>query len=82
MGIIKQGEFDQIGQSEEEAAAIRKMQGINADGSRVKTVNQQISGQTHEFAADGSVEGAGHATTGAYDGKAAANATSPSQQAC
>ena len=38
------------------SAAIRKAQGINADGSRVKSVNTQISGQTHEFRADGSIE--------------------------
>ena len=74
MGVIKQGEFDQIGQSDEEAAAIRKAQGINADGSRVKTVNTQISGQTHEFRADGSIEVSGEAAV--YDAKKAANATS------
>ena len=74
MGVIKQGEFDKIGQTEEEAAAIRKAQGINADGSRVKSVNAQISGQTHEFRADGSIEVSGEQAV--YDAQAAANATS------
>jgi hypothetical protein len=77
LGVIKQGEFDQIGQSEEEAEAIRQAQGINADGSRVKTVNTQISGQTHEFRADGSIEVSG--TDMVYNAKAAANATSYSE---
>ena len=42
MGVLKQGEFDKIGQSDEEAAQVRAMQGIHADGSRVKFVNQQV----------------------------------------
>ena len=78
MGVIKQGEFDAIGQSEEEAEAIRKAQGINADGTRVKTVNAQISGQTHEFAADGTIE-IGNVTE--YNAAKAANATSYSAEA-
>ena len=79
MGVIKQGEFDKIGQTDEEAAEIRKAQGINADGSRVKLVNTQISGQTHEFAADGSIEVSG--VDAVYDAKKAANATSYSADA-
>ena len=79
LGVIKQGEFDQIGQSDEEAAAIRRAQGINADGSRVKSVNTQISGQTHEFRADGSIEISGEEAV--YDAKKAANATSYSASA-
>merc|ERR1712196_486938 len=46
----------------------------NADGSRVKEVNTQISGQTHEYAADGTIEVSG--TDIIYDAKKAANATS------
>ena len=73
MGVIKQGEFETIGMSDARDQAIRASQGINADGSRAKSVNAQISGQTHEFAADGSIEiGSGQA----YDATAAANATS------
>lgn len=79
LGVIKQGEFDSIGQSDEEAAAMRRAQGINADGSRVKSVNTQISGQTHEFRADGSIEVSGEEAV--YDAKKAASATSYSASA-
>merc|ERR1719387_1478585 len=79
MGVIKQGEFDKIGQSDEEAAEVRAMQGINADGSRVKFVNQQISGQTHEFRADGSIEVSG--TEMVYDANKAMNACAYSEAA-
>ena len=74
LGVIKQGEFDAIGETEEDNAARRRAQGINADGSRIKSVNTQVSGQTHEFAADGSIEVSG--TDIVYDAKKAANATS------
>lgn len=74
LGVIKQGEFDAIGETEEDNAARRRAQGINADGSRVKQVNTQIASQTHEFAADGTIEISGVDIT--YDAKAAANATS------
>lgn len=74
LGVIKQGEFDRIGISDEKEAQTRAAQGINADGSRVKQVNTQISGQTHEYAADGSIEISG--TEIVYDDKKAANATS------
>jgi len=74
LGVIKQGEFDAIGETDADNEARRRAQGINADGSRVKSVNQQVSGQTHEFAADGSIEVSGVDIQ--YDAKAAANATS------
>jgi hypothetical protein len=73
LGVIKQAEFEKIGMDAATEAAIRKAQGISADGSNIKTVNTQISSQSHEFAADGRIEGAGEIT---YDDKAAANATS------
>eukprot|EP00325_Prymnesiales_sp_UTEX-LB-985_P015052 CAMPEP_0174754688 /NCGR_PEP_ID=MMETSP1094-20130205/105868_1 /TAXON_ID=156173 /ORGANISM="Chrysochromulina brevifilum, Strain UTEX LB 985" /LENGTH=520 /DNA_ID=CAMNT_0015960567 /DNA_START=14 /DNA_END=1577 /DNA_ORIENTATION=- len=74
LGVIKQGEFDRIGISDEKEAQTRAAQGINADGSRVKSVNTQISGQTHEYAADGTIEVSGVDIV--YDAKKAANATS------
>jgi hypothetical protein len=74
---VGRGEFDAIGETEKDNEARRRAQGINADGSRVKSVNTQVSGQTHEFAADGSIEVSGSEIV--YDAKRAVSASSYSE---
>ena len=48
-GAIKQGDFERIGGHGD----YREEQGISADGTHIKTMNTQIAGQSHEYAADG-----------------------------
>ena len=77
LGVLKQGDFERIGGHGD----YRDEQGISADGGHIKSVNTSISGQSAEFAADGSKivddGSADYQTTKlAYDATAAANATS------
>ena len=75
MGVIKQGEFERIGVSEDRDRQFREMQGTSADGSHMKAVNAQVSSQSHEYAADGTTEGATSGGMPTYDAKAAASAS-------
>lgn len=76
MGTIKQGEFERIGIDEDRDAEFRAMQGISADGSHVKSMNTGVASQSHEYAADGTIEGATDDDSGlGYDSCAAASAS-------